>query len=155
MFDNPAAGKQPREGGEGGAHLSFRHHNVAHWKKQISGWRQTGLGYTYSFHPSIQVMQCCEKLSLIPLTIIWAMIWIPFALWCSTGSNHMWGPDWRYFGRLSLQFASSIHLSLEQGIQTMTDCLLERLTLNKQISDGDAELTGSNSYSGFLCLKQP
>lgn len=107
------------------------------------------------FHPSIQMMQGCGKLSLIPLTIIWAMIWIPFALWCSTGSHHMWRPDRRDFGRLSLQFASSIHLSPEQSIQTMTDCLLERLTLNKQISDGGAALTGSSGYSGFPCLRQP
>lgn len=187
VFDNPAASKQTREAGEGGAHLSFRHHNVAHWKKQRSGWRQTSVALLqgllhcprwflkrmYSklrnghwnqvqmfqeggcFHPSIQMMQGCRKLSLIPLTIIWAMIWIPLALWCSTGSHHMWRPDWRDFGWLSLQFASSIHLSPEQSIQTMTDCLLERLTLNKQISDGGAELTGSSGYSGFPCLRQP
>lgn len=30
VFDNPAASKHTQEGGEGGAHLSFRQHNVAH-----------------------------------------------------------------------------------------------------------------------------
>lgn len=42
-----------------------------HWN-QVHMLREGGC-----FYPSIQMMQGCRKLSLIPLTIIWAMIWIP------------------------------------------------------------------------------
>lgn len=33
-FDNPAASKKTQEGGEGGGHVSFRQHNMAHWRKR-------------------------------------------------------------------------------------------------------------------------
>lgn len=47
VFDNPAASKQTQERGEGGAHMSFRQHNMAHWKKQRQWWRQTAQGHIH------------------------------------------------------------------------------------------------------------
>lgn len=42
-FDNPAASKETQEGGVGGGHVSFWHHDMAHWRKE--GGRQT---YTHT-----------------------------------------------------------------------------------------------------------